>query len=161
MKQNDEPIRCPKCGSSQIHAHKRGFKTGRAAAGFLITGWLDVTAIAGAAGMNKIRLTCLKCGNEFKPGEIYIDKEAETLKRENLKEFEKHIISKEEAEKTVLYKCDCGKESHLFPSQPICPVCGRRQKESNIFTPDYKSKGGCFGTILIATTILITILIAI
>jgi predicted RNA-binding Zn-ribbon protein involved in translation (DUF1610 family) len=61
-------IKCPKCGSTQIHADKRGFKAGRAIAGTLIAGPL-VGAASGAVGKNKITITCLACGNQFKPGE--------------------------------------------------------------------------------------------
>lgn len=47
-----ESVKCPKCGSSQIHAEKRG--------------WNFVT---GKFGSGKIIITCLKCGHKFKPGE--------------------------------------------------------------------------------------------
>lgn len=57
-------IRCPKCGSTQIHADKRGFKTGRAVAGTLVAGPLAGLA-AGGAGQNKIVISCLSCGHEF------------------------------------------------------------------------------------------------
>lgn len=40
-------VKCPKCGSVRIHAEKRG--------------WSLTT------GMNKIVLTCLQCGYQFKP----------------------------------------------------------------------------------------------
>lgn len=47
---DDTPIRCPRCGSSSIHAHRRGF-----------TFW------QGIIGMNKILTTCLRCGLRFAP----------------------------------------------------------------------------------------------
>lgn len=47
----DAAIKCPNCGSTQIHAEKRGWR--------LITGFF---------GSSKIFLTCLKCGHAFKPG---------------------------------------------------------------------------------------------
>lgn len=49
---SDEKIGCPKCGSTEIHAGKRGWS--------LMTGMI---------GSGKIVLTCLSCGNQFKPGE--------------------------------------------------------------------------------------------
>jgi hypothetical protein len=47
-----EAIQCPKCGSTQIHAAQRGWSI-----------W------TGFFGARKIVLTCLKCGNTFKPGQ--------------------------------------------------------------------------------------------
>lgn len=49
---DDEAVKCPKCGSTQVHAEKRGW-----------------SAMTGFIGSGKIVLTCLKCGNKFKPGE--------------------------------------------------------------------------------------------
>jgi DNA-directed RNA polymerase subunit RPC12/RpoP len=46
--QPDAPRQCPRCGSTQIHAGRRGFS-------FLL----------GIFGMNRIILTCLKCGHRF------------------------------------------------------------------------------------------------
>ena len=43
---------CPKCGSTDISAGKRGWK--------ITTGIL---------GSSKVIITCLKCGNKFKPGQ--------------------------------------------------------------------------------------------
>jgi len=47
----DDTVRCAKCGSTQIHAEKRG--------------WSFSTGMVGAG---KIVLTCLKSGGQFKPG---------------------------------------------------------------------------------------------
>ena len=41
---------CPKCYSTDLSGNKRGFK--------LTTGII---------GMNKVIITCMKCGNKFKP----------------------------------------------------------------------------------------------
>ena len=48
----EDNVKCPKCGSAQVHAEKRG--------------WSFST---GMIGSGKIVLTCLKCGHKFKPGE--------------------------------------------------------------------------------------------
>lgn len=48
----EEAVRCPKCGSSQIHAERRGW---RASTGFI--------------GSSKIILTCLRCGHRSRPGD--------------------------------------------------------------------------------------------
>lgn len=63
----ENQIKCPKCGSTQIHAEKKGYSAGRAAAGVVLTG--GVGLLAGAIGKNDIIITCLKCGKQFKPGE--------------------------------------------------------------------------------------------
>jgi RNase P subunit RPR2 len=42
---------CPKCYSTNLSANKRGWK--------MTTGFI---------GSNKVIVTCLKCGNKFKPG---------------------------------------------------------------------------------------------
>lgn len=67
-KNADEKLYCPKCGSSQLVANKRGFALGRAITCGLFT-W-GVGLLAGFAGSNKVRITCLKCGSKWKPGEL-------------------------------------------------------------------------------------------
>src|SRR5947207_365851 len=49
---SEDSVKCPECGSSQVHAEKRGWNV-----------W------TGMIGSGKIVLTCLKCGHKFKPGE--------------------------------------------------------------------------------------------
>jgi hypothetical protein len=44
-------VKCPKCGSDQIHAGKRGW---RLTTGFICSG--------------KVIITCLRCGERFRPG---------------------------------------------------------------------------------------------
>jgi hypothetical protein len=60
-------VQCPKCNSTQITANKKGFSAGKALAGDLLLG--PVGLLAGASGSNKIIITCLNCGNQFKPGD--------------------------------------------------------------------------------------------
>lgn len=53
MSMSDEaPIRCLSCGSTQVHAEKRGW-----------------TAATGLLGSSNIRITCLKCGKSQRPGQ--------------------------------------------------------------------------------------------
>lgn len=59
-------VYCPKCYSTNISANKRGFKMGRAVVAGTLT--LGVGLLAGAAGKNKIEVTCLKCGHTWKAG---------------------------------------------------------------------------------------------
>ena len=125
---NEEPIRCPKCGSTQIHAEKRGFKTGRAIAGGLITGNLLITLAAGGIGKDNIELTCIKCGNKFKPGEgyNYIHKQPVEIKTGN--GYVRYINNSE----YKLYKCpSCGRICSIYDSKMICPNCGRRVTEND------------------------------
>lgn len=62
-------INCPKCGSTQITANKKGFSGGKAVAGAVLTGGIGL--LAGTIGSNKIVITCLSCGNQFKPGDTH------------------------------------------------------------------------------------------
>ncbi len=55
---------CPKCGSTSISAGRRGFSVGRALLGGMITPGVGV--VAGAAGSNKVTVTCLSCGYKWK-----------------------------------------------------------------------------------------------
>ena len=119
---NEEPIRCPKCHSSQISVNKKGFQTGKAIVGGIITGNILVAAAAGGIGMNKLELTCLKCGHKFRADEAYKTTSIEQDKA--LAEFESHVIPYNEV--TAMYRCDCGKKACLPVDRPVCPVCGRR-----------------------------------
>ncbi len=49
-KNNDDAIRCPKCGSTQIHSGARGHS--------IVSGWF---------GSGKVMITCLKCGHKWDP----------------------------------------------------------------------------------------------
>jgi predicted nucleic-acid-binding Zn-ribbon protein len=60
-------IRCPKCRSNQVTADKKGFSGTKAVGGAILTG--GVGLLAGTIGSNKIIITCLACGHQFKPGE--------------------------------------------------------------------------------------------
>lgn len=80
---------CPKCGSNQITANKKGFSGKKAVGGAILTGGIGI--LAGTIGSNKIVITCLNCGNQFKPGETFKPKGIPALIwDENLK---KHIVN--------------------------------------------------------------------
>lgn len=150
---SDEPIRCPKCHSTQIHVDKKGFSVGKAIAGGMLTGNVLVAAAAGGIGMNNIELTCLKCGHKFKANEAYYTTSVEHDRK--IAEFEKHVT--QERVQTTMYKCDCGKESCLPIDRAVCPKCGRRLNDNNKFTPLQPTKG-CLG-ILIIPIIIATLLL--
>jgi hypothetical protein len=60
-------ICCPKCGSNQLTANKKGFSGKKALVGDILVG--PVGLLAGTIGSNKIKITCLACGNTFNPGD--------------------------------------------------------------------------------------------
>ena len=63
---SEEAVRCPKCGSTQLSADKKGFGLGKALVGGVLTG--GVGLLAGFIGSRKVLVTCLKCGNQWQPG---------------------------------------------------------------------------------------------
>lgn len=63
---SDDRIRCRKCGSDQVQGDKKGFGVGKAALGALVIGPLGL--VAGGLGSSKVLITCLACGNKWKPG---------------------------------------------------------------------------------------------
>lgn len=62
----EKTVCCPKCGSTQLTANKKGVGLGKAAIGAFVAGPYGL--VAGGIGKNKIIITCLNCGKQFKPG---------------------------------------------------------------------------------------------
>lgn len=56
---------CPKCHSTSLSAHKKGFGIGKALLGATIN---PIGLVAGNIGAKKVRVTCLKCGHQFWAG---------------------------------------------------------------------------------------------
>ncbi|MGN7786804.1 hypothetical protein ACTJIJ_19885 [Niabella sp. 22666] len=73
---SEDLIKCPKCGSTQISAQKKGFSGKKAVAGAILTGGIGI--LAGTLGSNKIKLYCLACGNSWLPSQYQ-----EQAKKEN------------------------------------------------------------------------------
>ena|ERR1017187_863272 len=63
----DAPVRCPKCRSTQVTADKEGFGLAKAAVGTVLLG--PVGLLGGLIGGSQIKITCLRCGHVFQPGE--------------------------------------------------------------------------------------------
>jgi len=63
---NNSLITCPRCGSTQISADKKGFSVGKAVAGVALAGGVGV--VAGGIGAKKVIVTCLNCGKQWKAG---------------------------------------------------------------------------------------------
>jgi tellurium resistance protein TerD len=59
-------IRCPRCGSSQISANKKGVDAGNACCGALLFGPLGL--LCGMTDSNKVIVTCLNCGHQWRKG---------------------------------------------------------------------------------------------
>lgn len=59
----DDKLRCPKCGSTQIHVDKKGYSAGGGCCGALLIGPLGL--LCGQVGANKIKKTCLKCNHSW------------------------------------------------------------------------------------------------
>ncbi len=57
---------CPRCKSTSLSADKKGFGIGKAVVGAGLIGGLGLTA--GNIGAKKVRVTCLKCGYQFRAG---------------------------------------------------------------------------------------------
>lgn len=68
QKEMNAQARCPRCGSTSLSAHKKGFGIGKAVVGAAVTAPLGlglIGAVAGNKGAKKVRVTCLKCGKQF------------------------------------------------------------------------------------------------
>ena len=60
---------CLKCHSTSLSANKKGFGFVKGVIGTTITGgMLDVGVLAGGLGANNLKMTCMNCGYQFKPG---------------------------------------------------------------------------------------------
>ena len=68
MEEQEDKLYCPHCGSSQLTANKKGFGAGKAVAGAVLTG--GVGLLAGFIGSGNVKITCLKCGCTWKPGQL-------------------------------------------------------------------------------------------
>lgn len=63
----EDAVSCPKCGSTQIMAAKKGFGVGKAAIGTILLG--PVGLVGGMMGSNQLMISCMKCGHQWEPGE--------------------------------------------------------------------------------------------
>jgi DNA-directed RNA polymerase subunit RPC12/RpoP len=63
-----EIVICPYCGSSNLATGQKGFSTGKAIGGVLLTNVAGL--LAGFIGSSKAQITCLKCGRKMKISEL-------------------------------------------------------------------------------------------
>ena len=73
----ENQVKCPKCGSEQISANKKGYSVGKAAAGVVLTGGIGL--VAGAIGSGDIKITCLLCGHSWNPKTLKKQKDRNNL----------------------------------------------------------------------------------
>lgn len=59
----DKSIKCLRCGSTNLTSNKKGFSVGKAIAGNFVAPGIGL--LAGGIGGGKIKMTCLKCGNQW------------------------------------------------------------------------------------------------
>lgn len=68
MEEQEDKLYCPNCGSSQLTANKKGFGAGKAVTGAILTGGIGL--LAGFIGSGNVKVTCLKCGRKWNPGQL-------------------------------------------------------------------------------------------
>ncbi len=110
-------IGCPKCGSTQITANKKGYSAGKAITGAILTGGIGL--IAGFHGSNKVTITCLACGNKFKAGQgkkVY--RECQITEKNDLS---KHSTNSTELNRIICTDC----KTENFTNHSYCRNCGR------------------------------------
>ncbi len=61
----EDEIKCPRCGSKQLTANKKGFGLGKALVGGVLLGGIGL--LGGFLGSGKVKITCLKCGYSWHP----------------------------------------------------------------------------------------------
>lgn len=146
-------ISCPRCGSTQIIANKKGFSGKKAVAGAVLTG--GVGLLAGTIGSNKIKITCLACGKEFYPGEGDIKNEDD----ENVSSGEQ---SPSEVEQFIIKKIkETGMLGAVKAYNEFSDIGLEKSKEKvdevysrfNLKNEDIKKPTGCAGIILLAVSI--------
>jgi hypothetical protein len=59
-------VQCPECLSNQTTFTNQRFGVGKAAVGVVLTGGIGL--LAGGIGRNKIIITCLNCGHQWRVG---------------------------------------------------------------------------------------------
>lgn len=121
-------VGCPKCSSTQITANKKGFSGGKAVAGAVLTGGIGL--LAGFHGKDKVIITCLSCGNNFKSGEgkkiIVRNNHTEPQKQKPIIEF-KSSTESGELNRIVCSKCN----TENFLSHRHCKSCGNELTEDD------------------------------
>lgn len=153
--QIEEYLCCPYCGSKELHAEKSGFSGGKALAGVIATGGIGL--LAGTIGSRDIKITCLKCGKNFKAGEAKVVKIVpDVLISDNEKEIIEKIKALGSIGATKWYK----DTNNVDLSTAKNRIDSIKEKYSVERENVSKSGDGCMATLLlmIASTIAFTLL---
>ena len=59
----ENKVRCPQCGSSDISAVRRNYSPGCGCLGLLLFGWIGL--LMGLLGAGKVDLVCRNCGTQW------------------------------------------------------------------------------------------------
>ncbi|MFE2863229.1 hypothetical protein [Sphingobacterium multivorum] len=105
MEELEEKLKCPKCNSTQLTADKRGFNTGKAVAGAVLTGGIGL--LAGLHGKDNIVVYCMSCGESWKPSE-YAKKVQQSANDKRAKEDLEKLKSRQNARSLLV------KQRHEF-----------------------------------------------
>ena len=89
----ENQVKCPKCSSTQITAQKKGFSTGKAAAGAILAGGIGLAA--GGIGSDDVIVNCLLCGNSWSPKKLYKQQSQEKAQKiaADMKIFKKRLYA--------------------------------------------------------------------
>ena len=96
MEEQEDKLHCPNCGSSQLTANKKGFGAGKAVTGAILTGGIGL--LAGFIGSGNVKVTCLKCGCTWSPGQLRTSPLPPKSEAQRIKEAEQD-------DKDTLYGC--------------------------------------------------------
>ena len=64
--EEEDEVRCPRCGSARVTANKRGYGAAKAVGGLLLLG--GVGLLGGFHGGQRVVVTCLKCAKQWRAG---------------------------------------------------------------------------------------------
>lgn len=163
----EEYLCCPKCMSKELHAEKSGFSGGKAATGFVLAG--GVGLLAGTIGSRDIKITCLKCGNQFKAGEAKIVKQGESLNKLEEKMIQL-LCNSNTLNAVALYRdtthCSLDeaykKTIQLLDAELQTPKYTTPEQQTilkKVYEDVKSSKGGCLGVIMAMIALSISLLI--
>ncbi len=137
-------ITCPKCGSAQLFAGKKGFSGKKAVAGAIVTGGIGV--LAGTIGSNQVLLTCLACGHKFKAGEGNISHDV-PISSSDPNELESFIIKKIQSD-GLLKAIQAYKEFKGVGLEESKKMVDEIAERFNV-KPAVKTNSGCAGIVLV------------
>lgn len=124
--------KCPMCGSTQLTANKKGYSLKKGVSGMALTGVIGL--LGGLFGSNDIIITCLACGNRFKPGSFSNDTPAKVspVKSDDICNSNiTHI--KSEAPKAINQRLKCGSCGSLNDLGVMyCRTCGGKICYDNV-----------------------------